>query len=165
MYTLMILAALGQFPLLNQQAAGPWPSFLEPPRILPQADRPQANRSADGVVLLAITSTWCGPCARTDPLLEAIEAEGVVVRRIDYDLQQPLALAHNVTTLPTMIVLEHGVEVDRCVGVPSLDQLREITRRPVPEPADARPVEALPVTGCEPAGERVFRWRGRRQRR
>ena len=169
MHILILLAALGQFPALNRQAATAWPSFREPPTrpVAPEINPPSAAQSGDRVLVMAFTSTWCGPCARIKPALDALEAEGAAVRRVDYDSQQPLALAHNVTTLPTTIVLERGVEVNRRVGILSLDELRTMTRPHPPGPDKTDPVPQTvnvqpPTTRGQPPPFRLFRRRGPR---
>jgi len=116
---IVILAALGQFP--SYQPASVFPSFA--PLVAPAEPVVQPS-----ITVLAFTSAWCGPCARMKPVLEALESEGVTVRRIDYDKQRSLALVHKVTTLPTTIVIKEGVEVARRVGVMPLDDARAMLK-------------------------------------
>lgn len=171
MHILLLLTALSQFPIPNQHVGTPWPSFREPSTrpVAPPIDPPPTADPGNARLVIAFTSTWCGPCARIKPALDALEAEGVAVQRVDYDSQRPLALAHNVTTLPTTIVMERGVEVNRRVGVVPLDELRAMARHRNPEPVQRKPTETLveippsTVRG-EPARFRLFRWRAAPQR-
>ncbi len=166
MQILILLAALGQFPTLNQHPAGAWPSFRPPSTQTapPQVNPPPLAEPGDGLLVMAFTSTWCGPCARIQPALQALEAEGIAVQYVDYDTDRPLALAHNVTTLPTTIVLERGIEISRRVGVIPLDELRALIPHRSPQPPQAQPVTKrpeIPPTAVRraPPRPRLFRWR------
>lgn len=138
MYTLLILATLGQFPNLNQQPAGPWPSFSLAP-IEQQATPPIPGR----LRVLAFTASWCAPCRQLRPLLATIEAEGVTVEHVDVDQQQDVAAQYRVSALPTTIAVRGGVEVARRVGLMSLDALRTLAGRPSPPPQPAKPTEPV----------------------
>ncbi|MHB8902457.1 MAG: thioredoxin family protein [Thermoguttaceae bacterium] len=135
---LVVLVALGQLPTAGHHAGTAWPSFQEnlpPPAVIsPQPGDPPPSPGGSDVLLLVFTSAWCGPCARVRPALDALEAEGVAVRRIDYDAEPALAATHRVTTLPTMIVLHQGVEIGRRVGVVPVEELRAFVRSATAQP-------------------------------
>ena len=62
------------------------------------------------------TATWCGPCKSFKPIMNEIANEGYSVQFIDIDQNQGLTSQHNVRSVPTTIIEENGVEVDRFVG-------------------------------------------------
>ena len=62
-------------------------------------------------------ATWCGPCKTFKPIMNEIAGEGYSVQFIDIDQQQDLAAKYNVRSVPTVIIEEGGVEVDRVVGM------------------------------------------------
>ena len=62
------------------------------------------------------TATWCGPCKSFKPIMNEIANEGYSVQFIDIDQNQGLTLQHNVRSVPTTVIEENGVEVDRFVG-------------------------------------------------
>lgn len=166
MQTLLLLAALGQFPLLNQLPAGAWPSFRQPSTqtAAPQVNPPPLAEPGDGLLVMAFTSTWCAPCARIKPALQTLQAEGIAVQYVDYDTDRHLALAYNVTTLPTTIVLERGIEIHRRVGVVSLDQLRALIPHRSPQPPQAQPTPQqpeIPPSAIRPAPSRPRLFRRR----
>jgi len=62
------------------------------------------------------TATWCGPCRVFKPVITEIASEGHSVEFIDIDQEQNKAQQYNVRSIPTVVIEENGVEVDRFVG-------------------------------------------------
>ena len=62
------------------------------------------------------TATWCGPCKVFKPVMNEIKNEGYSIQFIDADENQALMQQLNVRAVPTTIIEENGVEVDRFMG-------------------------------------------------
>jgi len=62
------------------------------------------------------SATWCGPCKAFKPVMNEIAGEGHSVQFIDVDENQSLASKYGVRSVPTTVIEENGVEVDRFVG-------------------------------------------------
>ena len=62
------------------------------------------------------SATWCGPCKVFKPVMNEIAGEGHSVQFVDIDKQQDLAQQYNVRSVPTVVIEENGIEVDRIVG-------------------------------------------------
>jgi thioredoxin 1 len=62
------------------------------------------------------SATWCGPCKVFKPVMNEIAGEGHSVQFIDIDQQQDLAAKYGVRSVPTTVIEENGIEVDRFVG-------------------------------------------------
>jgi len=62
------------------------------------------------------SATWCGPCKVFKPVMTEIAGEGNAVQFIDVDEQQSLASQYGIRSVPTTVIEENGVEVDRFVG-------------------------------------------------
>ncbi len=62
------------------------------------------------------TATWCGPCKAFKPVMTEIMKEGHSVQILDIDDNKELAQQYNVRSVPTTVIEENGVEVDRFVG-------------------------------------------------
>jgi thioredoxin len=80
-------------------------------------------------VLLDMWATWCGPCKILAPVVEelAVDLAGRVrVGKLDVDANPATAARFSVRSIPTILVLRDGQEVDRIVGV---QPKSEIARR------------------------------------
>jgi|TARA_R100000781_G_scaffold65528_2_gene41229 thioredoxin 1 len=69
------------------------------------------------------SAAWCGPCKTFKPVMNEISGDGHSVQFIDIDQSQDLAQQYNVRSVPTVVVEENGVEVDRIIGAVSKDQV------------------------------------------
>ena len=75
-------------------------------------------KSSDKVVLLDFYADWCGPCRMVSPLVDEIAEENsdVVVGKINVDDEQELASAFGVVSIPMLVVMKDGQEINRSVG-------------------------------------------------
>jgi len=62
------------------------------------------------------SATWCGPCRTFKPVMNEIANEGYSVQFIDIDQSPNMATQFSVMSVPTVIIEENGIEVDRFVG-------------------------------------------------
>tara|TARA_Y100000034_G_scaffold41381_1_gene50933 strand:+ start:412 stop:657 length:246 start_codon:yes stop_codon:yes gene_type:complete len=62
------------------------------------------------------TATWCGPCKAFKPVMNEVAGEGYSIQFIDVDENQSLASQYRVQSVPTTVIEENGVEVDRFIG-------------------------------------------------
>ena len=73
------------------------------------------------------TAVWCGPCKTFKPVMNEVVDEGYSVQFINIDQQQDLTAKHNVRSVPTVIIEENGIEVDRFVGaIPKQQVLQKL---------------------------------------
>jgi thioredoxin 2 len=80
-------------------------------------------------VLLDLWAPWCGPCRMMAPILDqlAVEMAGRVrVAKLNVDENPATAARFKVSSIPTLLALKKGQEVDRIVGV---QPKSEIARR------------------------------------
>ena len=69
------------------------------------------------------SATWCGPCKSFKPVMNEIAGEGYSVQFIDIDQSKDLAARYNVRSVPTTVIEDNGMEVDRFVGAISKQQV------------------------------------------
>ena len=62
------------------------------------------------------TATWCGPCKAFKPVMNEVAGEGYSIQFVDVDQNKELASKYGVRSVPTTVIEENGVEVDRFVG-------------------------------------------------
>jgi thioredoxin 1 len=67
------------------------------------------------------SAVWCGPCRALAPVMEGIKAEytNVVFETIDVDEDHEQASKFGIRSVPTVVFVKDGVEVNRLVGVNS----------------------------------------------
>jgi thioredoxin 2 len=80
-------------------------------------------------VLLDMWADWCGPCHMLAPTIDQLSSEmagRVKVAKLNIDENPGTANRFGVRSIPTLLVLKSGKEVDRLVGV---QPKQEIVRR------------------------------------
>ena len=73
------------------------------------------------------SATWCGPCKVFKPVMNEIAGEGYSVQFIDVDESQDLAVKHSIRSVPTTIIEENGIEVDRIIGSVPKQQVLDLS--------------------------------------
>lgn len=66
--------------------------------------------------ILYFTASWCGPCRILGPIMESVKGQ-VNYSKLDVDVEQDLAIKYKVRSVPTLVLVENGVEKNRLVGV------------------------------------------------
>ncbi len=86
--------------------------------------------NSDKTVLIDFYTDWCGPCKMLSPVLESVveENQDLKVVKIDVDIEQDLAIKYQVMSIPTIVVIKNGQEVNRSVGVVNKSQIVEMVK-------------------------------------
>jgi thioredoxin 1 len=90
-----------------------------PLSVLGEADFEREVIRADRPVLVDFWAPWCAPCRMVAPTLEALAREQpqkLKVVKVNVDENPGLAGRFGAMSIPTMIVIKSGREVDRWVG-------------------------------------------------
>lgn len=77
-------------------------------------------------VVIDFWAEWCGPCKRIVPIIDEVAEEltgKVKFIKVNVDNFQEVASQYQVMSIPTLIFMKSGAEVDRMVGALSKEQL------------------------------------------
>lgn len=74
---------------------------------------------ADKPVLVDFWATWCGPCQKQGPIVEAFaeEQSDIKVCKLDVDEASDVAEKYNIMSIPTVIAFKDGEVLNKAVGL------------------------------------------------
>ena len=81
-----------------------------------------ATVASSPVLLVDFWAPWCGPCRMIAPVIEELGKElagKVSVAKLNVDEAGATAAAHNVTSIPTIMIFKNGQLADRSTGLAS----------------------------------------------
>jgi thioredoxin 1 len=126
---------LGEGPMPISRAAEPAPA---PKRNAPatsvsvnEQDFDREVLRSDRPVLVDFWAPWCAPCRMVAPTLEKLASEqsNLKIAKVNVDENPGLASRYRAMSIPTMIVVQGGREVDRWVGAMPENMLRSRVAR------------------------------------
>lgn len=83
----------------------------------------------DGIVLVDIWATWCGPCKMISPIVDEISSDYVdriKVGKCDADANRDKVMELGVRNIPTIFFYKDGQIVDQTHGAVTKKKLTEI---------------------------------------
>lgn len=73
------------------------------------------TKVANGLHIVNVFGTWCGPCQMFGPILEEVSAE-IPVHKIDVDQNQDYAQKMQIQGVPSTFIFKDGELKDTIVG-------------------------------------------------
>ena len=78
-----------------------------------------------GKTLVDFWASWCGPCRMQAPIVEELASTtDVKVVKVDVDKCDDLAMDFQVSSIPTLVLFDDGVVVEKFIGLTSLDEIK-----------------------------------------
>lgn len=74
---------------------------------------------SEKTVLIDFYADWCGPCKMLSPIIDEIAEENTDIKvvKVNVDDSQDLAMKYQVMSIPTLVVIKDGKEINRSVGL------------------------------------------------
>lgn len=72
-----------------------------------------------GYAVIDFWAPWCGPCRVMAPTFEAVGdklKESASFGKVNVDDNRELAMKYGIQSIPTILILKDGVEVERIMG-------------------------------------------------
>ena len=85
---------------------------------------------SDKIVLVDFYADWCGPCKMLSPVVDSVANENADIKivKVNVDNAQDLAIKYQVMSIPTLVVIKNGQEINRSVGVVSKSEIEEMVK-------------------------------------
>jgi len=93
-----------------------------------------AKKIEKGVALVDFYAPWCGPCKMMLPIIDELshDMKGKAgVYKVNVDTESELASAHQVFSIPTIILFKDGKAVDQTTGAQSKENLIKMIEKQV----------------------------------
>lgn len=70
-------------------------------------------------VLVDFNADWCGPCKMLRPVLDEIAEsnDNIKIVSVNVDYNEKLSREYNVFSIPCLVLIEDGKEINRSVGM------------------------------------------------
>lgn len=83
----------------------------------------------EGIVLVDLYATWCGPCKALAPVVHKIAEENVgkvKVAKIDIDQNMEIAQKYGVQSIPTLLFFKEGEVKQSMLGLQDKEKIEAV---------------------------------------
>ncbi len=80
------------------------------------------------LIVLDFWATWCGPCKRIAPIVEALAEEykdQAIIGKCDVEEDEELSIRFGIRNIPTILFIKNGEVKDKVVGLVPKQALEE----------------------------------------
>ena len=76
------------------------------------------SEAEEGVFIVDVFTTWCGPCKFIAPILHNLRDEGLIsLVQVDLDKNRPLGEMFQISAIPTLLFFKDGQLVDKTISM------------------------------------------------
>ncbi|SRR6266404_8152314 len=89
-------------------------------------DKAEDFNISSGLFAVKFTAEWCGPCKKQQPNIDKMEQEFPNVQFISIDIDEipTFNSKYKVKSIPLLVLIKDGVEINRISGVTLISGLR-----------------------------------------
>ena len=101
------------------------------PTVLTDANFDAAMK-ANSLVVVDCWAAWCYPCRMIAPIVEELASEYSSVAtfgKLNVDENPSTAMRYGIQSIPTILIIKNGVEVDRIIGVVPKMQIETVLKK------------------------------------
>ena len=101
------------------------------PAVLTDANFDSATKT-NPLVLVDCWAAWCYPCRMIAPIVEELASEYSSVAtfgKLNVDENPSTAMRYGIQSIPTILIIKNGVEVDRIIGVVPKMQIETVLKK------------------------------------
>jgi thioredoxin 1 len=119
-FTGLVIAALLALFLRARARMKNIPMVTDHQKILTLTDKNFQHQTRNKLILVDFWAAWCAPCRIMGPVLNEVVQElngQAYVGKVNIEQYQSLAQKFRVRSIPTLILLKDGNEINRFVGI------------------------------------------------
>jgi len=101
------------------------------PAVLTDANFDSTTK-ANPVVVVDCWAAWCYPCRMIAPIVEELATQygsQVLFAKLNVDDNPDTAMKYSIQSIPTILIIKGGVEVERIVGAVPKEQIESVLKK------------------------------------
>lgn len=83
--------------------------------------------TSNQLIAIDFSAIWCGPCKKQTPIFDELKSEisSVLFKKIDIDNESDLTSKFNIKSIPTIVFVKNGKEIERMIGFQTKNAIQQ----------------------------------------